>query len=192
MYGYGGRANVGSRESAAEVAKRILRVNEAAEPPNARWRWNVGDASMWSEQGQEKGVSIASVMRDAGLRLRRGPRMHGSRLSTLQLLVNGLRNKTFFVARGCRHWLRTVPVIAPDPDHPEDVDTEAEDHSIDMTRYGLWAWHTTRAAEDAPDAKKGPRIVPPKILPSKRDPLTGKPVSTGEDLLRIMAGENVS
>ena len=37
----------------------------------------------------------------------------------------------------CKHWLRTVPALPPDELNPEDVDTTAEDHAWDATRYGV-------------------------------------------------------
>jgi len=37
----------------------------------------------------------------------------------------------------CKHWLRTIPKLPPDSLNPEDVDTDAEDHAWDATRYGV-------------------------------------------------------
>jgi len=37
----------------------------------------------------------------------------------------------------CEHWIRTVPTLEPDPDDPDDVDTEGEDHAFDATKAGL-------------------------------------------------------
>ena len=36
----------------------------------------------------------------------------------------------------CRDSIRTIPVLQHDPDRPEDLDTEAEDHAADEWRYG--------------------------------------------------------
>lgn len=35
------------------------------------------------------------------------------------------------------HWIRTVPVAPRDPKKPDDLDTEAEDHTCDETRYAV-------------------------------------------------------
>jgi hypothetical protein len=40
-----------------------------------------------------------------------------------------------FVFEHCRQWLRTVPTLPRDEKKPDDVDTDAEDHAGDMTRY---------------------------------------------------------
>jgi hypothetical protein len=50
--------------------------------------------------------------------------------------IYGPREKPgLFVCSTCDQWLRTVPSLPRDPDNPDDVDTEAEDHAGDETRY---------------------------------------------------------
>jgi hypothetical protein len=39
----------------------------------------------------------------------------------------------------CKDFIRTIPTLPYDPTHPEDVDTDAEDHIYDSTRYALMA-----------------------------------------------------
>lgn len=51
----------------------------------------------------------------------------------------------FFVFNTCRGWIRTVPTLPRDPDKPDDVDTKAEDHAGDETRYRIYK----KAAENA-------------------------------------------
>jgi len=36
----------------------------------------------------------------------------------------------------CRDFIRTVPALQHDPDRPEDLDTDGEDHAADEARYG--------------------------------------------------------
>ena len=40
-----------------------------------------------------------------------------------------------YVFDTCRDFIRTVPVLQHDPMRPEDLDTRAEDHIADETRY---------------------------------------------------------
>jgi hypothetical protein len=40
-----------------------------------------------------------------------------------------------WIMDNCEHWLRTVPVLQADRLKPDDVDTNAEDHAADDTRY---------------------------------------------------------
>ena len=37
----------------------------------------------------------------------------------------------------CYHTIRTLPVLTPDPHHPEDVDSDLEDHLADALRYAV-------------------------------------------------------
>jgi hypothetical protein len=37
----------------------------------------------------------------------------------------------------CYNFIRTIPMLTPNPKHPEDVDTNLEDHIYDETRYAL-------------------------------------------------------
>jgi hypothetical protein len=42
-----------------------------------------------------------------------------------------------YIFNTCRDWIRTVPNLPYDEKKTEDVDTEAEDHDYDATRYFL-------------------------------------------------------
>ena len=42
-----------------------------------------------------------------------------------------------YVFSTCSEWLRTVPNLPYSMKKPEDVDSDAEDHSYDATRYSL-------------------------------------------------------
>jgi len=42
-----------------------------------------------------------------------------------------------YIFESCRDWIRTVPNLPYSVKKPEDVDTSAEDHSYDATRYFL-------------------------------------------------------
>jgi hypothetical protein len=44
-----------------------------------------------------------------------------------------------YVFDTCRDFIRTVPVLGHDPQRPEDLDTHAEDHIADETRYACLA-----------------------------------------------------
>jgi len=42
-----------------------------------------------------------------------------------------------YIFNTCKEWIRTVPNLPYDPKKTEDVDSEAEDHEYDATRYFL-------------------------------------------------------
>ena len=171
LYGWGGRANVGARWPVPKVARALKRINAEHERPDANWALNVADRSMWNEDGRAKGGSVALEFSQAGVEFERGPGGHGSRVATLGLLVSRLHDDTFLVCRRCKHWLRTVPLLPPDETHPEDIDTEAEDHAMDETRYALWSWEAY--ADSAPDRRRfrpGPVDVTPR---TRHEPVPG-------------------
>ena len=52
----------------------------------------------------------------------------------------------------CTNSIRTIPVLQHDPDRPEDLDTEAEDHAADEWRYACMSrpWITKTPDEQQP------------------------------------------
>lgn len=64
-----------------------------------------------------------------------------------------------YIFNTCRDWIRTVPTLPYSQTKPEDVDSEAEDHEYDATRYFLM---------EHPMAAR--RKIPPKYKPY--DPLS--------------------
>ena len=73
----------------------------------------------------------------------------------LQEIVDRLANQSIKVFSNCKHWLRTVPSLPADPKRVEDIDTSAEDHLFDATRYGLML-RRARTVKPKPK-KKGPK-----------------------------------
>ena len=43
----------------------------------------------------------------------------------------------FYVFETCKDFIRTIPLMIYDEHHPEDLDTDLEDHIADETRYAL-------------------------------------------------------
>ena len=67
-------------------------------------------------------------------------------------IVGGAEGPMLVVFETCRDFLRTVPVLGHDRDRPEDLDTAAEDHIADETRYAC----LSRVLPAAPPAPKPP------------------------------------
>jgi hypothetical protein len=57
----------------------------------------------------------------------------------------------------CRHTIRTLPVLTPDPHKPEDVDSDLEDHLADALRYGVMTNYSRH-----PPAQVRPHLGTPK------------------------------
>lgn len=67
----------------------------------------------------------------------------------------------------CVHAIRTIPALQHDPDKPEDLDTDAEDHSADKVRYACMSrpWIKNAAALERPKPKPGQVPLPPPPAP---------------------------
>lgn len=126
-------ANEGLRLSPAEIGRGIRRIEEEAGETRIG---GVADPSIWDTS---RGESVAEQMEREGVyflpgdnaRLSGKMQLHG-RLKFNEEGVPGL-----YVFNTCRAFLRTVPSLCYDMSRCEDVDTSAEDHVYDETRYFL-------------------------------------------------------
>ena len=86
-----------------------------------------------------------------------------------------LKSQRLFFFATCVDAIRTIPMLQHDPDKPEDLDTEAEDHAADSVCYAVMS---------RPITAKPP--APPK--PGPRTDAHGVWVLTVDELLRIHNG----
>lgn len=128
-YGASG-PNKGLKMTADLVAKGILE-RERGE----RIRFGVADPSIFIRDG---GPSIAETMAVKGCSWRRADnkRKAGAELLRQRLVGENNRPLLFFLDC-CEDTIRTLPTLQHDETDPEDVDTEAEDHAYDETRYAV-------------------------------------------------------
>lgn len=151
--------NKGLRLTAAEVATGIvLREIQAGlrEKITGKTRVRKGpaDSSIWDDSG---GPSIAAQMSRpvridgasySGVSWEKADKSPGSRKNGWEAIrqmlrdakkdENGIREKPgLFVFRECKSFCSTVPSLPRDDRDPDDVDTEAEDHIGDETRYRI-------------------------------------------------------
>jgi hypothetical protein len=92
-------------------------------------------------------MSIAEDMKKAGVQWTAADKSPGSRKNGWErvrmLLKAALAERPeepgLYVFDRCVHWIRTVPSLPRDPRKLEDVDTNAEDHAGDETRYRVMA-----------------------------------------------------
>lgn len=158
-YGSTGKPNEGIYPLASDISKGIvereLRMGWR-DPANGDWcrvRTGVADAQIFSA---ENGNCIATDMRtkvrlESGV-LYKGIQWHpadkraGSRITGWDQMRRMLRHAHpngknprekpgLFVFSTCAAWLKTVPVLPRDQDNMDDVDSDAEDHTADDTRY---------------------------------------------------------
>jgi hypothetical protein len=146
-YGSSGKPNEGlkmlNKDIAAGVVERDKALGLNVHPGPA-------DTSIFDV---ENGYSIAVEMAQHGCVWLRADKSPGSRRTGWQALRTRLDAslKTpmeapgFFVFRHCLDWIRTIPVLPRDQKDRDDVDTKAEDHAADETRYRLLSGRQGRA-----------------------------------------------
>lgn len=138
-YGWNGKPNEGCRMLAVEVARKILDI-ERTVFAGRRVLPGPADSSIFAA---ENGMSIGDDMARAGVRWEHADKSPGSRKAGLEAvrkklkagLTHPMEEPGLFVFDTCQHFIRTVPVMPRDERNPDDVDSDAEDHIFDLTRY---------------------------------------------------------
>ena len=154
-----GKPNTGLKLTAEEVARGI-KAKEADE----KIAYGVLDPAAFAVDG---GPSIAQMMAREGVIFRPADNKRVSQkgaLSGWDQMRARLKGSDgvpmLYVFETCRDFIRTVPVLQHDPDKPEDVDTDAEDHVADEARYGCMSRpYIPRKPDAEPDHARGPVYV---------------------------------
>ncbi len=135
LYGCAPReANVGVRWTPEEIFREILRIEQEHPWLCGRRISGVADPAIWDAS---RGESIAETAERCGVYFEKGD---NRRLAGWMQLHNRLSFDEngvpmLYVFRTCREFLRTVPTLQYSSLHPEDVNSEQEDHIADETRY---------------------------------------------------------
>jgi hypothetical protein len=138
LYGSAGQPNVGLRLPAEDVAARI-----AAAERHEDVRIGVLDPAAFASDG---GPSIAERMASMGVTFRRADNARVARAGAMggwdqvrARLVGDGERPGIYIFSTCRNLIRTLPALQHDPDRPEDVETDSEDHAPDALRYACMA-----------------------------------------------------
>jgi hypothetical protein len=95
-----------------------------------------------------------------------------------------------FVFSTCKDLIRTLPALQHDPDRPEDLDTDAEDHAADECRYACMSRPYTPARTPAHvDLPLDPHGKPVNWKPRKWKYLSEMNYSEFEDAVGITLGD---
>jgi hypothetical protein len=162
LYGrFNNTPNVGVREDAESVARRIRYIEEQAGETHLNFT-RVADPSIWQEQGANSAyLSIADVFGKEGVYFIRGNnnRLQG-KLAVHEGFKHTERNHETgedeeFVPRlrffkNCQVAIETIPSLPYSKTRTEDVDTDAEDHAYDSIRYFRMLRPRESARLDAP------------------------------------------
>lgn len=155
-YGASG-PNKGIKMLASDVALGILEREKGE-----RIRYGTADPSIFIRDG---GPSIAESMVIKGCSWRRADnkRKAGAEALRQRLVGFGGAEGTcgtpmLYFLDCCEDTIRTLPVLQHDDNDPEDVDTEAEDHAYDETRYAVMSrpWVPGKEAPKASDLPQLP------------------------------------
>jgi len=149
LYGYGGKPNVGTKETADDVAKAILKAERADK--GVEYRNNIADPAIFANIGTD--MSIGEHFRRGEVSFNPASTGRGSRVNGAHELISRLNEGSFKVFSNCKHFIRTVPTLPADQKNAEDVDTAAEDHIYDMARYAIMSRRRTPQL-DKPKAKQ--------------------------------------
>ena len=142
--------DVGTKETPEKVAQRIL----AREAHDARVGYDIGlritGPDLFAKGAGQYGLQIthAQTFRRSGLKFRPWWAGPGSRKAGALLVKQTLEEDQLAIFRSCTHTIRTVPTLNPDPDDPDDVATDEEDHAFDMLKAALMRRTTNPPGED--------------------------------------------
>lgn len=131
FYGWNGKPNEGLKMSAAAVARAIMAFDREDQDKGLSISYGLADPSIFAEDG---GPSIAEMMlgekcqwaRADNKRIPGWEQMHTRFQADPPLL---------YFLETCEHTIRTLQLVGHDDTKPEDLDSEAEDHALDETRY---------------------------------------------------------
>lgn len=136
-YGWGGKANVGTQETAQQVGKRLAGMEKRKENVS----YGVLDSACWAKTGttgptisEEINAELLSKNLVSFGKCSKG-RLEAGNAIKQRLIGNGER-PALFVFANCVHLIRTLPQLGFDKYNPEVYDTNGEDHAVDALAYG--------------------------------------------------------
>lgn len=164
-YGSNGQPNVGLKLTADEVAQGIL---ERDGEDNIAY--GVLDPAAFTADG---GPSIAERMAAAtngkvwfkradNRRVAQKGALGGWDQMRRRINGDGDGRPMLYTFSTCKDFIRTVPALQHDPDRPEDVDTDGEDHAGDEARYACMSRPWIEDIASPKDVLK--ELVKPKTL----------------------------
>lgn len=159
-YGWNGQPNKGIQLTSGEVARGV-RDREQSMGIARRVRPGPADTAIWNSSPLNPRDSVASTMLREGVSWEPADKGPGSRTQGVQIVRELLKGAIpandnrrekpgLFVSAACEQWLRTVPTLPRDERNPDDVDTDAEDHAWDSTRYRCRRMRTITTPQRAP------------------------------------------
>lgn len=98
----------------------------------------VADPAIWSKENNQ---CIMQDFADVGFNMvpANNDRINGLVMvdQIFKQTVDQNGTPMFQVFNTCKAFIRTIPMLTPNPNHPEDIDTKLEDHVYDEFRYAV-------------------------------------------------------
>lgn len=138
LYGCSGEPNCGVRWEPRRIARRIKEIEEAQERTASIV--GIADPSIWDNSRGSDG-SVINMMEREGIYFEKGDnnRFAGKMQLHYRLAFDPEGYAGLYVFNCCKHFIRTIPALVYDKYNIEDIDSSAEDHIYDETRYFLMA-----------------------------------------------------
>ena len=137
LYGWNGTPNEGTKELAVQVAEKIKTIEEGM---NLKVNAGAADSSIYTT---ENGNCIADDMYKAGIAWKHANKSPGSRANGWEIMRKMLKGSSsnedagLYAFNICRQFCRTIPTLTRDDKKTDDIDTNAEDHVADESRYRM-------------------------------------------------------
>jgi hypothetical protein len=150
-YGWDGKTpNVGLRMAASEIGRQA-KAREKDMGVHGRVFGGPADSSIFDERPGE--TSPADALARSGITFKPAEKGPGSRKRGWSKIRDMLAESSkpypegpgLWVVETCRQFIRTIPTLPRSSKDPDDVDTDAEDHVGDETRYAVQVPAPTRA-----------------------------------------------
>lgn len=134
MYGCTNTPNEGVRQAPDEIFKRVRDFEHENEWLKNRTITGVADPSIWDVS---RGVSVADIASKYGIYFSKGDnhRVSGWAQVHNRLAFDNNGHAMLYVFTNCEAFRRTMPELVHSETHPEDLDTDQEDHVADEVRY---------------------------------------------------------
>jgi hypothetical protein len=144
-YGWDGKnPNVGVRMPDVDIARGIV-AHEKRMGIHGRVKAGPADSAIFS--GNPGTRTTGEIMRSEGVHFTESDKRPGSRANGWEALRRMLtaamqerpEEPGLWVFDTCSQFIRTIPTLPRDERKPDDIDTDAEDHIADETRYRVTA-----------------------------------------------------
>ncbi|MEW6186183.1 MAG: Terminase-like family protein [Thermodesulfobacteriota bacterium] len=162
-YGWSGEINKGLRLTDSEIAQGI-REREDRQGLLGRPITRIAGPDCFQKrpnyQGGGQGPSTADIFAAVGLKLLPGDANRILKLrqfhERLRIPEDGQSAPMMQIYDTCQQFIRTIPNLVVDPNHPEDLDTKGEDHIYDEACHVLM-WRALNEPKETKEIKRPPR-----------------------------------